>query len=75
MGIAAKLPHADASAAMHAAAEIFAFVPMLFVQLAKASSAAHAADRLYHMSEAELAARGLSRETLGKHICDTYFAD
>lgn len=75
MSTATKSFHADTSNVLHSLADIAAFVPMLFISLAKAITAAHAADRLYHLSDKELAARGLSRMALGKHICDTYLAD
>lgn len=74
MSIATKSTH-EIPSAFAVAKDLIAGVSGFFSSLARANSAAHAFDRLNHLSDAQLAARGLSRETLGKYISDTYLAD
>ena len=74
MSIATKFTH-EMPSALAVAKDTMAGVSGFFTAFARANSAAHAYDRLNRLSDAQLAARGLSRDTLAKYIGDTYLTD
>ncbi|KUO56659.1 MAG: hypothetical protein APF80_10240 [Alphaproteobacteria bacterium BRH_c36] len=74
MSIATRIAH-EIPSALAVAKEVMASVSGFFSAFSRANSAAHAYDRLNHLSDAQLAARGLSREMLGEYISDMYLTD
>ncbi|MBU1211033.1 MAG: DUF1127 domain-containing protein [Alphaproteobacteria bacterium] len=74
MSIATRIAH-ETPSALAFAKDVITGVSGLFTAFARANSAALAYDRLNRLSDAQLAARGLSRETLGKYISDMYLTD
>ncbi len=50
-------------------------VPGFFVSLSNAYAASREFDRLCHLSDGQLAALGIEREEIGKHIATNFLAD
>lgn len=67
-------PHHEQSIVEHVV-EALAAIPAFFVSLSNACTAARAYDRLSHLSDSQLAARGLTREELPQHIHRTYLCN
>lgn len=75
MSVATRYSNEDGGSLLAALFGALAVIPNLFYHVSRANSAAQAFERLNHLSNTELAARGLKREELGKYICETYLDD
>jgi hypothetical protein len=68
-------PHHDDQSFVEQVVEALAAIPAFFVLLSNACAAARAYERLSHLSDSQLAARGLTREALPQHIHRTYLCN
>ncbi len=75
MSAATKHTYEDGTSLLASIVGALSVIPNIFFYVSRAQSAAHAFERLNHLSDSELAARGLTRDGLGKHICDEYLSN